>query len=213
MCEMVSIVAWHQSVLHATADTEWQWPRWWGTSLMLSYVTPHRLRASQLNISRRASIHHRRFCLLMACMVCRWSTRWTGMFVKFRSTVSVPVLSTVIVSDTYDHLEYFACYLWGRHLCLCRKLLRSQDAKLVYDVVKFDAKFRSVVLHCVGTAVVCETNDAAELLAWNTDQRCRVTVPYLLNSIGVLYEGTHTLTFWSTVQYSRFCCYLTKFSQ
>jgi len=81
-----------------------------------------------------------------------------------------------------------------RDICVCRKLLKSQGAKLVYDVVKFDAKFRNVILHCVGTAVICETTETAELLAWNTDKRWRVTVPYLPISIDIIC-GTCTLIF------------------
>jgi len=56
-------------------------------------------------------------------------------------------------------------------------MLKSYGAKLVYDVMKFDSKFHSVMLYCVGTAVVCETNEAAKLLAWNSDRRYQVTVP------------------------------------
>jgi len=59
----------------------------------------------------------------------------------------------------------------------CRSALRSHGAKLVYDVVKFDMKFQSIILYCVGTAVVCETDAAAQLLASNTDRRYRVTLP------------------------------------
>ena len=58
-------------------------------------------------------------------------------------------------------------------------MLKSQGAQLIYDVLKFDTKFRSIMLYCVGTAVVCETTEAAELLAWNDGgRRYRVTMPW-----------------------------------
>jgi len=57
---------------------------------------------------------------------------------------------------------------------LCSDMLKSHGAQLVFDVLKFDDKFKRVILYCVGTAVVCETDAAANLLAWNSEQRWRV---------------------------------------
>jgi len=56
-------------------------------------------------------------------------------------------------------------------------MLKAHGAQLVYDVIKFDDKFRHVILYCVGTTVVCERSETAEQLAWNTDCRYRVAMP------------------------------------
>lgn len=78
------------------------------------------------------------------------------------------------------------CMLVSLWLCRCREKLKSHNAKLVYDVMKFDEKFCCIVLFCVGTAVVCEKSETADLLASTADYRFRVAIPFN-NSVLKLY--------------------------
>lgn len=106
------------------------------------------------------------------------------------------------------------CMLVSLWLCRCREKLKSHNAKLVYDVMKFDEKFCCIVLFCVGTAVVCEKSETADLLASTADYRFRVAIPFN-NSVLKLYVsvyGNRSIVFTSTKMERKCVCSYTHYS-